>query len=80
MGVENIITFDAHDPRVQNAIPGKGFETVQPSPEEIISSTMITSLPSTLLPKNSWATIGFLPSTIFVFTNGLEGFDKFYKL
>lgn len=30
MGVENIITFDAHDPRVQNAIPEKGFETVQP--------------------------------------------------
>ena len=30
MGVENIITFDAHDPRVQNAIPFRGFETVQP--------------------------------------------------
>lgn len=30
MGVENIITFDAHDPRVQNAIPEIGFETVQP--------------------------------------------------
>ena len=30
MGVENIITFDAHDPRVQNAIPLRGFETVQP--------------------------------------------------
>ena len=30
MGVENIITFDAYDPRVQNAIPLKGFETVQP--------------------------------------------------
>ena len=30
MGVENIITFDAHDPKVQNAIPLKGFETVQP--------------------------------------------------
>lgn len=28
MGVENIITFDAHDPRVQNAIPLKGFETI----------------------------------------------------
>ena len=28
MGVENIVTFDAHDPRVQNAIPLKGFETV----------------------------------------------------
>ena len=31
MGVDNIITFDAHDPRVQNAIPLSGFETVQPS-------------------------------------------------
>ena len=31
MGVSNIITFDAHDPRVQNAIPLKGFETVQPT-------------------------------------------------
>ncbi len=30
MGVDNIITFDAHDPRVQNAIPLKGFDTVQP--------------------------------------------------
>lgn len=29
MGVENIITFDAHDPRIQNAIPLYGFETVQ---------------------------------------------------
>ena len=31
MGVDNIITFDAHDPRVQNAIPLSGFETVQPA-------------------------------------------------
>ncbi len=31
LGVENIITFDAHDPRVQNAIPLKGFENVQPT-------------------------------------------------
>ena len=30
MGVDNIITFDAHDPRVQNAIPLHGFETVTP--------------------------------------------------
>jgi ribose-phosphate pyrophosphokinase len=28
MGVDNIITFDAHDPRVQNAIPLHGFETI----------------------------------------------------
>ncbi len=31
MGVDNIITFDAHDPRVQNAIPLHGFENVQPT-------------------------------------------------
>ena len=31
MGVDNIITFDAHDPRVQNAIPLSGFETVTPA-------------------------------------------------
>ncbi len=31
MGVDNIITFDAHDPRVQNAIPLHGFETVRPA-------------------------------------------------
>lgn len=31
MGVENLITFDAHDARVQNAIPLKGFENVQPT-------------------------------------------------
>ena len=31
MGVSNIITFDAHDSRVQNATPLHGFETIQPS-------------------------------------------------
>jgi ribose-phosphate pyrophosphokinase len=31
MGVDSIITFDAHDPRVQNAIPLKSFETIMPT-------------------------------------------------
>lgn len=31
MGVTNIVTFDAHDPRVQNAIPLIGFDSVKPS-------------------------------------------------
>lgn len=30
MGVSNIVTFDAHDPRVQNAIPLHGFDNFQP--------------------------------------------------
>ncbi len=31
MGVHDIITFDAHDPRVQNSIPFSGFEDVSPA-------------------------------------------------
>ena len=31
MGVSNVLTFDAHDPQIQNATPLHGFETVQPS-------------------------------------------------
>ena len=31
MGVSNLVTFDAHDPRVQNAIPTGGFESFMPS-------------------------------------------------
>lgn len=31
MGVANIVTFDAHDPRVQNAIPLMGFDNVMPT-------------------------------------------------
>ncbi len=31
MGVANIITFDAHDPRVMNAVPLCGFENVMPT-------------------------------------------------
>ena len=31
MGVDNIITFDAHDPRVQNSIPLNGFDNFFPT-------------------------------------------------
>ena len=37
MGVTNIITFDAHDARVQNAIPLNGFETISPAYQMIKS-------------------------------------------
>ncbi len=40
MGVDNIITFDAHDPRVQNAIPLSGFETVRPTYQFVKSLLM----------------------------------------
>lgn len=35
LGVENIITFDAHDQRVQNSIPHKSFENVMPTYQQI---------------------------------------------
>lgn len=31
MGVSNVLTFDAHDPRVQNAVPLMGFDNLMPS-------------------------------------------------
>ncbi len=31
LGVENVITFEAHDPRVQNAVPLTGFESMSPA-------------------------------------------------
>ncbi len=39
MGVENVITFDAHDDRVQNAIPLNGFENVHPTYQMIKALT-----------------------------------------
>ncbi|MFI3325572.1 MAG: ribose-phosphate pyrophosphokinase [Clostridia bacterium] len=43
MGVENILTFDAHDPRVQNAVPIMGFDNFMPSYQ--VLKKMFTELP-----------------------------------
>ncbi len=43
LGVENLITFDAHDPRVSNAIPLSGFENIQVAYQMLRS--MVRSLP-----------------------------------
>lgn len=39
MGVSNIITFDAHDPRISNSIPLSGFDDVQPTYQMIKALT-----------------------------------------
>jgi len=49
MGVDNIITFDAHDPRVQNAIPVHGFENVMPTYQMI--KTLVNAVPDIQLDK-----------------------------
>ncbi|MBQ2780513.1 MAG: ribose-phosphate pyrophosphokinase [Clostridia bacterium] len=43
MGVKNLVTFDAHDPRVQNAVPLMGFDNVMPSYQ--VLKTMFRSIP-----------------------------------
>ena len=47
---ENIITFDAHDPRVQNAIPIKGFENILPTYQ--IIKALVNSEPDLKIDKS----------------------------
>ena len=49
MGVDNIITFDAHDPRVQNSIPLNGFEDVQPAYQMI--KALVNNVPDLKIDK-----------------------------
>ena len=51
MGVTNIITFDAHDPRVQNAIPLSGFDNVMPTYQMIKS--LVKNVPDVVIDKDS---------------------------
>ena len=50
MGVANIITFDAHDPRVANAIPLSGFDNVMPNYQMI--KAMVKNVPDVILDKD----------------------------
>lgn len=50
MGVHNIITFDAHDPRVQNAIPLSNFDNVLPSYQMLKS--LFKSMPDLKIDKD----------------------------
>ena len=50
MGVANIITFDAHDPRVANAIPLSGFDNVMPNYQMI--KALVKSVPDVIIDKD----------------------------
>ena len=50
MGVSNIITFDAHDDRVQNAIPLCGFDNVRPTYQMI--KALVRAVPDISIDKN----------------------------
>ena len=51
MGVSNIITFDAHDPRVQNAIPLSGFDDVKPAYQMI--KALVKNVPDVSIDKDN---------------------------
>ncbi len=51
MGVTNIITFDAHDPRVQNAIPLSGFDNVRPAYQML--KALVRNVPDVKLDKEN---------------------------
>ena len=55
MGVHNIITFDAHDPRVQNAIPLSNFDNVQPTYQML--KALLKAEPNLNITKNNMMVI-----------------------
>lgn len=55
MGITNIITFDAHDPRVQNAIPISGFESVMPTYQMI--KALLREVPDLHISRDSMVVV-----------------------
>ncbi len=81
LGVQNIITFDAHDPRVQNAIPLTGFENIQPTYQ--IIKALLHEIPDLQIDKEKMIVIspdegGMSRSLYFASVLGLD-VGLFYK-
>lgn len=55
MGVSNIITFDAHDPRVQNAIPLMGFDNVMPTYQ--VMKSFLCNVPDLCFDRDSFMVV-----------------------
>ena len=55
MGVSNLITFDAHDPRICNAIPLHGFDDVRPTYQMI--KALVRSVPDVIIDKDNMVII-----------------------
>lgn len=81
MGVENIITFDAHDPRVQNAIPIRGFDNFFTSYQFI--HELFSAEPDLVIDKNNLMVIspdegGMTRAVYYANVLGVE-MGMFYK-
>lgn len=81
LGVENIITFDAHDQRVQNSIPHKSFENVMPTYQMI--KAIVNSVDDLKVDKDHLMIIspdeGAMQRSIFFATQLEVNLGMFYK-
>ena len=81
MGVKNIITFDAHDPRVQNAIPLRGFDNFMPTLQFI--QTLFANIPDLIIDKEHLMIIspdeGAMSRSIYFANNLSVDMGMFYK-
>ena len=81
MGVENIITFDAHDPRVQNAIPLYGFDNFMPTYQFV--KTLFTHDKTTQIDKDHLMIIspdeGAMNRAVYLANNLGVDMGMFYK-
>ena len=81
MGVENIITFDAHDPRVQNAIPLNGFDSFMPT--YAFLKEILKRFPDIKIDKDSVMVIspdeGAMGRSIYLANNLGVDMGMFYK-
>lgn len=55
MGVSNIVTFDAHDTRMQNAVPLMGFDNVMPTYQ--VMKTLLRTVPDISFDRDSFMVI-----------------------
>ncbi len=81
MGVENIITFDAHDPRVSNAVPLMGIDNVIPSYQ--VLKTMLRCMPELDISADNFMVIspdeGALSRNMYYATMLGVNLGMFYK-
>ncbi|MCD8121524.1 MAG: ribose-phosphate pyrophosphokinase [Clostridiales bacterium] len=81
MGVQNIITFDAHDPRVQNAIPLSGFDNFMPTYQFV--KALFAHDKNLKIDKNHLMVIspdeGAMPRAVYLANNLGVDMGMFYK-
>ena len=81
MGVKNIITFDAHDPRVQNSIALNGFDSYMPTYAFV--KAILSKFPDMIINKDTFMVIspdeGAMGRAIFLANNLGVDMGMFYK-